>query len=154
MPHPRPRLSAAMNGPRSPQKTPWRRTLVGLAGFTFLGAVVGGGQLLTGTFTPPIADLESLGLRSWALPGLWLLASVAVPCAAAALLAWRRSPRYPRAAVAAGLLLALELAVQIPFVGLDPLQAVMGSVALALTLFGRSAEREQGSAGRFSPGGR
>ena len=58
---------------------PWRRTLAGLTAFTAAGAWVGSAQLLTGTFTPPVSDLEPLGLDSWVLPGLWLLASVAVP---------------------------------------------------------------------------
>ena len=64
------------------------------------------------------------------LPGIWLTLTVAVPCAVTAALAWRRSTWTGVAAVVAGVLLAIELVVQIPFVGLDPLQAVMGISAL------------------------
>lgn len=76
-----------------------------LAGLTSLAAWVGAGQLVLGVFTPPVDDLDGLGLESWLLPGLWLAASVAVPC-------------------------------QVPFVGPDPLQAVMAVVAVALALLG------------------
>lgn len=120
---------------------PWRRTLAGLAAFTAAGAWVGSVQLLTGTFTPPVSDLEPLGLDSWVLPGLWLLASVALPCSVAAVLALRASPRYPDACLLAGVLLVVELLVQIPFVGPDPLQAVMGAVALAVLTLAAQARR-------------
>lgn len=123
----------------------WRRTLGTTAAVTSLAAVVGAVQLVTDTYTPPVSDLEPLGLSSWALPGLWLAASVAVPCAATALLAWRGSARLGAAAIAAGGLLGVELLVQIPFVGLDPLQAVMGVVAG--TLVGLGASSRQRSAG-------
>jgi hypothetical protein len=118
---------------RSPD---WRRTLGATAGLTALAATVGAVQLVTGTFTPPISDLEPLGLTSWTIPGLWLAASVAVPCGGTAVLAWRGSARSGAAAVVAGGLLGVELAVQVPFVGLDPLQAVMGLVAAGLVALG------------------
>jgi hypothetical protein len=57
---------------------------------------------------------RALGLSSWALPGVWLTASVVVPSAAAAYLAWRGSPSAPRAVMVASTLLAVELLVQIP----------------------------------------
>jgi hypothetical protein len=110
----------------------WRRSLGLTAAFTALAATAGAVQLVTGTFTPPVSDLRPLGLDSWFLPGLWLAVSVAVPCGLTAVAAWRRTAWTGTAAAAAGLLLLVELAVQIPFVGLDPLQAVMGSVALVL----------------------
>ena len=86
-------------------------------------------------------DLEPLGLTSWVLPGIWLFASVAVPCVTASVLALRRRPTAPLAAVAAGGLLAVELLVQIPFVGLNPLQALFGLVAVALVGLGLDARR-------------
>lgn len=73
-----------------------------------------------------------MGLDSWLLPGLWLAGSVAVPCAIATTAAWRRSPWAGLFTTAAALLLLVELVVQVPFVGFDPLQAVMGEVALVL----------------------
>jgi hypothetical protein len=56
---------------------------------------------------------------------MWLTASVAVPSATAAYLAWRRSPAAPKAVLAASALLGIELLVQIPFLGVNGLQAAM-----------------------------
>ena len=106
-----------------------------------LGGVVGTAQLVSGTVTPPVSDLDSLGLSSWVLPGVWLFVSVAVPSSAAAVLAWRRSPTAPAAVLAASAALAVELVVQIPFVGTNVLQAVCGSAALALAVTAWRARR-------------
>jgi len=119
----------------------WRRTLGVTAMLTGVAAAVGSVQLMTGVFTPPVSDLSSLGLQSWVLPGLWLVATVALPCAAAAFLAWRGSPWLGVAAIGAGALLLVELAVQIPFVGLDPLQGVMAVVAVVLASLGFVSHR-------------
>jgi len=62
--------------------------LVGLEAFVALGAWSGVWQLWTGTFAPPVSDLEPLGLTDWRLPALWLLVSVAVPATVALLAAW------------------------------------------------------------------
>jgi hypothetical protein len=128
--------------PVDARPVPWRRTLGVLAGVTALGGLAGAVQLVTGTFTPPVSDLDPLGLESWVLPGLWLAASVAVPCGVTAVLAWRRSRAVGSAGTVAGLLLALELAVQVPFVGWSVLQAVMGSVAAVLVLLGLLSRRQ------------
>ncbi|GAA1479106.1 hypothetical protein GCM10009623_35520 [Nocardioides aestuarii] len=112
------------------------RVLAVLAGLTSVAAWVGAGQLALGVYTPPVADLADLGLTSWLLPGLWLAASVAVPCLVVAALAHRRSPRTGMAALVAAGLLATELAVQVPFVGFDPLQAVMGTTAAVIGVLG------------------
>ena len=93
---------------------PYRTFFVSTESMVALGGVAGAVQLITGTFTPPVADLAPLGLSSWVLPGLWLFSSVAVPSAAAGWLAWRRSPQAPTALLIASGLLAVELAVQIP----------------------------------------
>jgi hypothetical protein len=104
-----------------------------------LGAIGGAVQLVTGTAVPPVEDLEPLGLTSWVLPGVWLFASVAVPSTVAAWLAWRRSPHAPTAVLAASALLAVELLVQIPFVGPSVLQAVLGTVAIVLAVLALAA---------------
>jgi hypothetical protein len=103
-------------------------------GLVAVGGIGGTVQLLTGTAAPPVEDLEPLGLTSWVLPGLWLFASVAVPSMVAAWLAWRRSPRAPAAVLVASALLAVELLVQIPFVGPSVLQAVFGAIAIMLAV--------------------
>jgi hypothetical protein len=88
----------------------------------------GGIMLMSGHGTPPLEALGPLGLSSWILPGVWLAASVAVPSGAAAYLAWRRAPWAPRAVLVASALLAVELLVQIPFLGVNGLQAAMALV--------------------------
>lgn len=118
-----------------------RWPILALSALTAIGAAVGVVQLVTGTYTPPVSDLQPLGLDSWRLPGLWLAASVAVPCSVTAALAVRRSPRLGDAALLASALLLVELVVQVPFVGTDPLQAVMGAVAVALGSLGTRARR-------------
>jgi hypothetical protein len=101
-------------------------------GLVALGAIAGAQGLVTGAAAPPIEDLESLGLTSWVLPAVWLFVSVAVPSTVAAWLAWRRSPHAPTAVLVASALLAVELLVQIPFVGPSLLQVVLGTVAIGL----------------------
>lgn len=111
---------------------PWRRTFIAVESLVAVSGVEGSWQLVTGIHVPPVSDLEPLGLTSWVLPGAWLLVSVAVPSAATAWLAVRRSPLTPRAALVAAAALAVELLVQIPFVGVDPLQAVFGAIAVGM----------------------
>lgn len=126
----------------------WRRTLGTLAGLTSVAASVGAAQLISGTFTPPVDALSSLGWDTWVLPGIWLATSVALPCGAASVLAIRRSPWLGAAAAGAGLLLLVELLVQIPFVGPDPLQAIMSAVAVGLVWFGVLSHRTSRAAER------
>lgn len=133
-------MSAAGAG-AAPAAPAWRRTLGAVAALTGAAAAVGSVQLLTGTFTPPVSDLRPLGLESWVLPGLWLAASVGVPCTVTAVLAWRGSRWLGIAAIEAGLLLAVELVVQLPYVGRDPLQAVMAVVAGTLVCLGWASAR-------------
>ncbi len=112
----------------------FRWLFVVVEGLVVVGAVSGTIQLVTGTAVPPVEDLEPLGLTSWVLPGVWLFASVAVPSTVAAWLAWRRSPHAPNAVLVASALLAVELLVQIPFVGPSLFQAVFGTVAIVLAV--------------------
>jgi hypothetical protein len=111
---------------------PFRRTFVVVGAVLALAGAAGAVQLVTGTSTPPVDDLEPLGLHSWVLPGVWLFVSVAVPWAVVTVLAVRRRPATPTAVLVACGLLLFELIVQIPFVGPSPLQAVLGVVALAV----------------------
>jgi hypothetical protein len=121
--------------------TPFRWAFVALEAFIFVGALSGAVQLWTGTFAPPVEDLEPLGLDSWRLPALWLFASVAVPSAVAVVAALRRWPRTPDVVLVASALLLIEVTVQIPFVGPSVLQAVMGGLALLLGALALVARR-------------
>ena len=105
-----------------------RRSLLTIESAMAVFGLGGGVMLMLGRGTPPIEWLAPLGLTSWVLPGVWLTASVAVPSAAAAYLAFRRSPRTPPAVLVASALLGIELLVQIPFLGVNGLQAVMALI--------------------------
>ncbi len=133
---------------------PFRGVFVAAESLICAGAVAGTWQLLTDTFTPDVAVLKPLGLRTWRLPGLWLFATAAAPAGAAAWLAWRRSPRAPDAVLSASALLALELGVQIPFLGLNPLQPAVGVPAAALAGLALRARRSGWAAGAGGPTGK
>jgi hypothetical protein len=111
---------------------PFRRTFVVAGAVLALAGTAGAVQLMAGASTPPVDDLEPLGLHSWVLPGLWLFVSVAVPWTVVAIAAARRHPATPRAVLVACGLLLFELIVQVPFVGPSPLQAVLGAAALGI----------------------
>ncbi|MGV1035398.1 MAG: hypothetical protein ACOYD0_00035 [Candidatus Nanopelagicales bacterium] len=111
---------------------PHRRVFMVGEGSLAIAGFAGAVQLMTGVATPPVSDLEPLGFTTWVLPGIWLGASVGLPSAAAAYLAWRRSPHAPNAVLLSSGLLAVELAVQIPFIGPSLLQGVFGTVALTM----------------------
>ena len=121
--------------------TPFRRTFVVAGALLALAGAAGAVQLIAGVSTPPVDDLDPLGLHSWVLPGIWLFVAVAVPGAVVAVLAVIRRPVTPTAALAACGLLVFELVVQIPFVGPSPLQAVLGTVAVALGVIALRARR-------------
>jgi hypothetical protein len=117
-----------------------RRPIVAIESAMAVFGLGGGLMLMSGYGTPPVEALAPLGLSSWVLPGVWLTASVAVPSATAACLTWRRSPSAPRAVMVASALLAVELLVQIPYLGVNGLQAAMaliGGTAAALAWHAR-----------------
>ena len=112
-----------------------RRSLLTMESAMAVFGLGGGIMLISGHGTPTVEAISSLGLSSWVLPGVWLTASVAIPSALAAHLAWRGSQWTPRAVMVASGLLAVELLVQIPFLGVNGLQAAMaliGGTAAAL----------------------
>jgi hypothetical protein len=126
-----PSARGASAGPSRWTGVPGRLVLVGLTGLTSIAGIAGAVQLAAGVATPPVTVLP-FGLSSWLLPGLWLFASVGVPSGIAAVLTWRRSPNALLAASVGAAALLVELAVQIPFVGLDVLQAVFAADAAAM----------------------
>lgn len=111
---------------------PFRRTFIIVEAFIAVAALGGAVQLFTDTATPDISALDSLGLTSWTLPGIWLLVSVAVPSTVAVVLAWPRSSSAPIAVLVACGLLLVELLVQIPFLGPSMLQLVLGVTAIVV----------------------
>ena len=129
----------------SAKVTPKRRhrmTLLTIESAMAVFGLAGGVMLMAGQGTPPVEAISALGLSSWVLPGVWLIATVAVPSSVAAYLAWRGSTKTPTAVLIASSLLALELLIQIPFLGVNALQAVMaliGGVAAALAWQSRRA---------------
>jgi len=119
---------------------PHRRTLIIVESLVALSGLAGAVQLMAGVATPPNSYLP-LGLSSWVLPGFWVFGIVALPAAIAGLLAYRRSPYAPLAVVLASVTMAVEVLVQIPFIGLNPLQAIFGGLAVVLGALGVHAWR-------------
>jgi len=110
----------------------YRGALLGAAQLLVaLAAFVGSLQLALGIATPPTTDLDRLGLTTWILPAVWLFGVVAVPFAVAGILTLRGSSGGLIASLTASGLLMLELAVQVPFVGLNLMQPVMAAVAIS-----------------------
>ena len=60
-------------------RAPFRKTFVLIPSLVALGGLMGTGQLLTGTLTPPVSVIEPIGLSSWTLPGLWLFGPWSCP---------------------------------------------------------------------------
>jgi hypothetical protein len=120
--------------------TPHRQIFVGAESVVALAGLGGAIQLIVGFFTPPVDDLPR-GLSNWVLPGCWLFGTVAVPAAVAAWLAYRRSPYAPTAVFVAACTMAIEVAVQIPFLGPSWLQAVFGGLAAVLAVLAVHARR-------------
>jgi hypothetical protein len=120
---------------------PFRRIIVVIETLVGVGGLAGSIQLLAGVATPPVSTLDPLGLSSWTLPAGWLFLSVAIPSGLAAWLAWRRSAWAPPAVLLASALLATELLVQIPFIGLSILQLIFGTVAVGMAVVGLLARR-------------
>jgi len=83
--------------------------------------------------------LEGTPFTSWVLPGMFLLAVVAVPMGAAAMLELRRSPWAAVASVVAGAAqvgwIAAQLAVMQRYFFLQPVVLGAGLLVLALTLW-------------------
>jgi hypothetical protein len=121
---------------------PFRWTIVVVESIVALGGLLGSIQLLTGLATPPVSVISPLGLSSWALPAGWLFSTVALPSGLAAWLAWRRSPWAPAAVLLASASLAIELLVQIPFLGFSVLQLIFGAVAVGMAVVGLLARRD------------
>jgi hypothetical protein len=135
------RLRGSVQTPALASPCPLRRTLVAVQAVLATCGAAGALQLGLGIATPPISTIEGIGLTSWDLPALWLFTTVAVPAGVGALFAWRGVSVAPLAAVVTGVALLVELLVQMPFLGLNVLQAVFGLVAISLMALGWQAHR-------------
>jgi hypothetical protein len=133
--------NATIGGLPAHAALPFRRTIVVVETLVCLSGLAGSVQLLAGAATPPISVLSPLGLSSWTLPAGWLFLTVALPSGLAAWLAWRRSVWAVPAVLLARALLAIELLVQIPFLGLSILQAIFGAVAVGMAAMGLLTRR-------------
>jgi hypothetical protein len=119
---------------------PYRRLLMVVEGLISLSALAGSVQLMVSGGGPFDADLP-LGLPNWLVSGLWLFTLVAVPAAVASWMCWRRSAHGPTAVLIASAGLGVDVAVQIPFIGLHVLQLVFGLIAVAMALLALDARR-------------
>ena len=134
----------ARSGTQSVHRTTRHTILAALAGLMAVGALVGAVGLLRGGpdfFGPDTAEIYSrLPFQSPQFAGAALLASVTLPMAVAAVLAWRGSRHAAAAGAAAGTVLVGWIIVQLAFIGavfwLQPLCAAVGLVVnyLAITL--------------------
>jgi hypothetical protein len=122
----------------------FRRSMAAIEIALAAASAVGAVQLFADVATPPDDQLP-LGLRSWAWPAVWLLATVCVPAALAAIALTRRAPSDPAVVLAATGLLGVELVVQIPFVGLSWLQlavGLLGAGAAAKAIVARTTKEQ------------
>lgn len=122
-----------------------RAGLVGLELFVGVGAVYGGIMLIRDSWALPLSDLDPLPLTSWVLPGVALLATVAIPMVLAAWLVVRGNGRAANVSIAAGAFLVgwilFQLAVIGPQMGLQAVMLVLGGIVAALGLLLRREER-------------
>ncbi|MFO0581505.1 MAG: hypothetical protein U0229_04460 [Anaeromyxobacter sp.] len=113
-----------------------RWAFVALAAFVALGAVPVGAQWVLhpdgGSIGMPLAVLAPTPFRDFLVPGALLLAVVGGSQLAAGALVAARRPRARLAALAAGVILAGWIAVQVLLIGYASFwQPLMGAVALA-----------------------
>ena len=133
----------------APRDYPFRRSMDVIELVLATAAAVGAIQLGAGFVTPPDSELP-FGLHSWFWPAMWLLATVCVPSLLAAAALSRRAASGPALVLTATVLLAVELLVQIPFVGLSWLQlivALLGASAAAMAVVARQARKSGPSKG-------
>lgn len=113
-------------------------------------ATVGVVQLLADVGAPPDSDIP-FGLHSWIWPAIWLLVMVLLPSAHAAFALLRRWGSGPALVLMASALLAVELLVQIPFVGPSWLQlgvGLLGASAATMAVRARASTRSRSQTSR------
>ncbi len=118
-----------------------RWSLLVLFGFVTLNAVYGGIGLMINGMGMPAEWLAATPFASWVLPGVALLALVAVPQAAALVLVARDRPDADRWAMWAGVVLMGWIVVQVAILGrfffLQPVIFTFGAVEAGLAALRR-----------------
>jgi hypothetical protein len=112
--------------------------------FLSVGALGGGGALMLGSrgeiIPLPLTALQGSPFETYFGPGLILFCALGLGPLAAALLAWRRHPLAPIAALGVGIALLIWMAVEIAIVGYSnhpPLQlfyALLGALITGVAL--------------------
>ncbi|MFC0432066.1 hypothetical protein [Kutzneria buriramensis] len=123
---------------------PWLLALAGLDALIALLAVWGGLELAVGAaaFQLPTEWIAPLGLRSWLLPGIALIALIGGPMAVAAVASWQGIRHAAATSIAAGVILLGWLALQFVLFGLQvPVQIITAVLALAVVSIGVVAAR-------------
>lgn len=125
-----------MRGRHAPPGRGWGAPAGWLQAVLGLSAAYGGAGLLLGLpgFALPEEDLQPLGLHSWVLPGLGLLAVVAAPMLLGAWAWLRRWSGAQHLAEVCCVLLLGWLCLQLLVIGFtEPVQWLTLALALALT---------------------
>jgi hypothetical protein len=111
------------------RRRPW--LLIGLLGFTGMGALYGGIGLIDGGLGMPIEWLDGSPFQTWVVPGLALLGIVAIPSLWALIEEALGAPTADRTAMIAGGLLVAWIVVQVLLLQrFHPLQPTMLAVGL------------------------
>lgn len=126
-------------------RRPW--LLIGLHGFTAVGALYGGIGLMTTGLQIPAEWLAPTPFDSWVIPGIALLTIVAAPMTVGLIAQWRQWPTADRWSLLAGLLLVGWIVVQVLIIQrFHPLQPTMFVIGAAITALAwrRSAATARG----------
>ena len=127
-------LRDMLGGTRHPEGLRW--TLIALAMFVAANALYGGIGLISGGLGMPLSWLERTWFDSWVIPGILLLAIVAVPMLVASWATWHRWPRAPEITIGAGALLAGWIVGQMSMVRYFFLQPLLLLLGLAIAGLG------------------
>ena len=126
--------------PRVRTLSRFAKAAVVLEVFLSVGALGGGGALVLGSrgeiIPLPLSALNGSPFETYLVPGLILFCALGLGPLAAALLAWRRHPLAPMAALGVGIALLIWMAVEIAIIGYSnnpPLQAFYALLGAVIT---------------------
>jgi len=134
----------------APADYAFRRSMTVIEITLATAAAIGAVLFFADVAVPPDDQLPS-GLDNWVWPAIWLIGTVCVPSAIAAIALSRRASSGPLLVLLATALLGVELVVQIPFVGLSWLQllvALSGVSAAVMAIVARGSTRTPDRASR------